>query len=275
MSDSATSLPRHLRRHPSAGNLGRGPTVVRDDGRPPVRLPGASFPHGSEPASSHVRLGPDLDDAQLDRLLGAVGPLEGRRVLDLGCAAGSTAVCLARRGARVIGVESSTTRLARARHAAEVADVRVEFHHSDLADLAFLRADSIDLVVAVYSLSGVADLGRVVRQLHRVMRPDAALVLSLPHPASLVLEVDDDGSPPFLARTHWNEEALVWRAGGDEGVVHVHQIGDVVTTLVRSNFRVDALVEPPTEPGRESAHSSHLADWVPTTLVVRARKEGT
>ena len=95
-------------------------------------------------------------------------------MLDLGCGAGCGLGRHGPRGARVIAVESSTARLTRARAAAELAEVHVEFHHSDLADLAFVRADSIDAALAVYSLSRVQDLGRVFRQLHRVLPPEAA-----------------------------------------------------------------------------------------------------
>ncbi|HLU41889.1 MAG TPA: class I SAM-dependent methyltransferase [Microthrixaceae bacterium] len=274
MSDSIPRL-RTTRRHPSAGNLDSRPALVRE-GEPPAPLPPASFPHGAEQSGTGaVRLGPDLDDAALERLIGAAGPIEGRRVLDLGCGAGASSVALARRGARVVAVESSTARLSQARHAADLAEVKVEFHHSDLADLAFLRADSVELALAVYSLAGVQDLGRVFRQLHRVMRSGAALVMSLPHPTALMLEADpDDQSPPYLTRTAWSDTPTAWLAGGDEGVTHLHQIGDVFTTLHRSNFRVDAIVEPRSLPERRSLHSSPLADWVPQTLVIRARKEG-
>ena len=116
----------------------------------PLQLHPAGYPHGAELPRDLVQFGPDLDDDQLQKLIAAVGTLDGRRVLDLGCGAGAASVAIARRGARVIAVESSTARLTQARQAADVAGVKVEFHHSDLADLAFLRADSIELVVAVY-----------------------------------------------------------------------------------------------------------------------------
>lgn len=260
-------------RHPSAGNLGMRPALVRDDVGP-HRLPPASFPHGAEPARDVVRLGPDLDDEALERL---VGPVEGKRVLDLGCGAGATSIALARRGARVTAVESSTARLAQARAAAELAEVRVELHHSDLADLAFVRADTVDLVIAVYSLAAIQDLGRVFRQVHRVLTPGSALLMSLPHPFSTMLEVDpDEPQPsPYLTRTAWSAAPVAWRAAGDEGVTHVHQIGDLYTTLSRSNFRVDTLLEPDPLPRSEGIHSSALTAWVPSTIVVRARKLGT
>jgi ubiquinone/menaquinone biosynthesis C-methylase UbiE len=219
-------------------------------------------------------MGPDLDHAGLARLL---GPLEGRRVLDLGCGAGSAAIAMARAGARVIAVEPSTTRLAKARAAAELAEVRLELHHSDLADLAFVRADSIDAVLSVYALSQVQDLSRVFRQLHRVLSPEAPLVMSLPHPFATMLEWDaEDSEVPVLTRTAWADHPLPWRVAGDEGATYVHQVSSVFTALQRSNFRVDTLLEPrPEAAATPSPHRSRIDDWVPPTLVVRARKQGT
>lgn len=264
---SVTGRPRH----PSAGNLDSRPALVRD-GVAPSSLPPASFPHGAEPSRDLVQLGPDLDDEALGRL---IGPVEGRRVLDLGCGAGAASIALARRGARVVAVEASTARLAQARAAADVAEVKIEFHHSDLADLAFIRADSVDLVISVYSLAGVQDLGRVFRQVHRVLTPESTLLMSLPHPFATMLEFDaDDQQTPYLTRTAWSSPPIAWRVGGDEGVTHVHQVGDVFTTLTRANFRVDAVLEPAPDPDRRSIHSSRLSDWVPSTLVVRGRKLG-
>jgi SAM-dependent methyltransferase len=268
---AGTTTAGEPRRHPSAGNLSRKPTLVEADG--PPSLPPASFPHGDDSGRSRVRFGPALDD---DALLRLVGPLEGRRVLDLGCGAGASSVALARAGARVTAVDPSTARLTRARHAADLAEVKVEFHHCDLADLAFVRADSVDAALAVYSLAQVQDLGRVFRQLHRVMVPDAPLVISLPHPMASMLEWDpEEQASPWLSRSFWVDHPLAWHVAGDEGVAHVHQISAVFTSLQRANFRVDTVLEPRPEPDNWSAHRSELDAWVPPSVVLRGRKVGT
>jgi SAM-dependent methyltransferase len=260
-----------VRRHPSAGNLDSRPVLVAEDSSPEP-LPPLSFPHGTELTGDLVQLGPDLDHEQLAKLIGSV---DGRRVLDLGCGTGAAAIALARRGARVIAVESSTARLAQARAAAERAEVRIEFHHSDLADLAFMRADAVDLVVSVYALAAVQDLSRVVRQVHRVLTPESPFLLSLPHPFATMLEDDDtEQQPPTLTRTSWSSTPLAWRAGADEGVAHPHSLGELFTTLTRASFRVDTVLEPRANAAGTSLHRSSLSEWVPETLVIRARKLG-
>ena len=265
---------RTLRRHPSAGNLSSRPALVAPDD-PPVTLPPPSFPHGADTGPARVRLGPDLDDESPIKLL---GPLEGRRILDLGCGSGSSSVAMAVAGARVIAVDGSTARLTRARHAAELAEVRVEFHHGDLADLAFIRADSIDSVLASYSLAGVSDLSRVFRQVHRVLQPEGAFVLSVPHPMSLMVDWDPEiGPTPWLSRSAWDTDSTTWVVAGDEGHAQILQISSLFTTLHRSNFRVDVVAEPRPEVPTEESTSPHrdaIHDWVPPTLVMRARKLG-
>src|SRR5262245_55911483 len=101
---------------------------------------------GDAVASGVGTYGADLPTEADLRLCGDVS---GKRVLDLGCGAGENAIALAQRGAHVIAVDTSKAQLALARKLADAADVRVEWHEGDACDLAFLRADSIDLALAI------------------------------------------------------------------------------------------------------------------------------
>lgn len=255
-------------RHPSAGNLGDRPTLVT-----PASGQGAStigFPLGAVFDPTAVRLGPGLVDESVGRL---VGSGEGRRVLELGCGDGGNAIALARQGARVIVVDSSAARLAEARRNADAHDVRVEFHHSDLADLAFVRADQIDLCLAVYSLAEVADVSRVFRQVHRVLRTEAPFVISLPHPLLLMSSPDPAAAGSVrLARSAFDRDRV--EIPGGSGHVEAHRITDLFTALGRSNFRVDAVLEPPMDPSSAPGFDATLHEWVPSTLVMRGRKQG-
>ena len=119
--------------------------------------------------------GPDGPSEHELRLLGDVA---SRRVLQLGCADPTSAVALAQQGAVVIAVDASSARLARARSQAETAEVRVEFRENDLADLAFLRADSVDAAVSALAIDTIEDSARAFRQVQRVLKPNAPFVFS-------------------------------------------------------------------------------------------------
>jgi len=208
------------------------------DSRSPARRP-----------LDHVEFGPGLD-SRTDRRL--IGDARGRRVLDLGCGAGHTAVGLALRGARVIATDQDPGQLFSARALAADHGVAVEFHEAHPAELAFISADQIDVAVSVWSLSLVDDLDRVLRQVHRVLRSPGHLIISLPHPAVLCAD------PADASKTvrSWDDPDPI-----DERFVHTAE--DVVTSLGRTNFSVDTLLERQT------------SGLMPSTLVVRARKLGT
>ena len=158
------------------------------------------FPIGAVLPADRVEYGPDIVDETELRLL---GDLSGKRVLQLGSHDGNLAIALHRRGARVICVEPGAERVAATRWAFEQADARIELLETDFAELAAVRADSIDLVVSVYSLAGVDDLARVFRQVHRVLRQELSFVFSLPHPAFSLIDPASD-EPLRIRRAYWD-----------------------------------------------------------------------
>lgn len=238
---------------------------------PPSAERPVTFPHGADLPLDRIVYGPDVpDEAQL-RLL---GDLQGKRVLQLGAGTGHTTVALHRLGARAIVVEPSAERLTAAQALLEREEVRTEAHQADLADLAGVRAESIDLVISVYALAGVDDLPRVFRQVHRVLRPEHPLVFSLPHPAFALVD-PTSGDPLVVRRSYWDQTPRAWAHGEREGIDHTHTLGQVFTGLTRSNFLVDTLHEPePPSTGARSALWSEAMRSIPSTLVIRARKQG-
>lgn len=197
---------------------------------------------------SHVEFGPGLG-CDLDERL--IGDPSDRRILDIGCGAGHTAVGLARRGARVFATDGDVAQLQAARKLATRQGVTVEFHQAGPAELAFLRAEEIDLVLSVWSLSLTDDLERVIRQVHRVLRTGGHFILSLPHPASLCRHPEEH-----------HRLAFPWQAGLAIGERFVHPAEEVVTLLSRNKFVVDSLFE------RQANGPA------PETLVIRGRRLG-
>jgi 2-polyprenyl-3-methyl-5-hydroxy-6-metoxy-1,4-benzoquinol methylase len=219
-------------------------------------------PAGKGLPTDVVSYGADIPREDTLRLLGNV---EGKRIMDLGCGAGHNAIALARHGAKVLGVDESSDQISEARAAAEQEGVKLELHHAPLAELAFVRADTIDAVVSAFGLAAVADLDRVFRQVDRVLRPEHHFVLSLPHPAFAVVDADD--AERRVRRAYWDSAPI--------GADLPRTISALFTSLGRANFRVDAVLEPqPTPSGPRGSGWNDTMSYLPATLIIRARKQG-
>jgi SAM-dependent methyltransferase len=241
---------------------------------PSPYTPPVQFPVGV-PDGDTVVYGPDIADERSLRLLGSV---EGRRILELGVGNGRNSVALARQGAKVIAVDPDPERLEVARALADRHEVKVEFHLGDLADIAFVRADTVDTVLTVHALATVADPDRVFRQVHRVLRTEAAMVMSVPHPAWDLIAPDGD-DPLRIARSWFDmspRSDTGPNAGDEAGVVtYPTTFGTLFGGLYRAGFRVESVLEPQAEPGQNPSRWWHDAmRMLPATLVLRVRKVG-
>lgn len=105
-----------------------------------------------------------------------LGPLGGRRVLDVASGEGDGAAALAAAGAAVVGVDLDARALARAARACPAG----RFVRMDAAALAFCDG-AFDVIVSQDTLEHVADDHAFVHEAHRVLAPDGVLVLFTPH----------------------------------------------------------------------------------------------
>src|SRR5438270_1509947 len=213
-------------------------------------------------AADVARYGPDIPtEAELK----LCGNLEGKRVLELG-GASQAAIAFAKQGAHAVAVDASPERLSALRERADQEEVKIELHESDLADIAFVRADSIDLAFSSYAFDAVDDLNRVFRQVHRVLRQDCPLVFSVSHPAYAM--IDDQAEDPLLVRRSYFERSTA-------GEAPHRTISEVFTGLARANLRPDIILEPsPAPSGPRSSERHETFKYVPRTLIIRARQEG-
>jgi SAM-dependent methyltransferase len=226
---------------------------------------------GAAALADTIQFGPDLPTEADLRLIGS---LKGKRVLDVGAGSGENAVAMARQGAHVIAIDASSAQLALGRKLAAEAEVRVEWHEGDAADLAFLRADSIDLAFSVGLLAEIEDLDRQFRQVHRVLRPGAPFVFAYEHPVAACIGRDgnEPGGLPLgrleVRRSYYDVGPIESVRDGEKVTLFPRTIADVFAALHRAGYRVDALLEP------EPLQSADPGPSIPTSIVWRARKEG-
>lgn len=198
-----------------------------------------------------------LDEPWLEELAGHPGD-----ALDAACGTGRYSTILAARGHRVIGVDSSPGMLARARERVPGADFRL----GDLTDLPVDDA-SVDLVTCGLALTHVADLGPVLAEFARVLRPGGHAILCDVHPESVTR-----GSIPSLRGPDGRPGRLA---------SHRHLVGDYLRAALAAGFTPLRCEEPrpqakapapaTTEPGPWELWPWSLAALVPDAARAAAR----
>ncbi|MDR2332576.1 MAG: bifunctional 2-polyprenyl-6-hydroxyphenol methylase/3-demethylubiquinol 3-O-methyltransferase UbiG [Burkholderiaceae bacterium] len=101
-----------------------------------------------------------------------ISPLHGERVLDVGCGGGILADSMARRGARVLGIDLATKALRVAQlHALEAQTPDIEYREVAVEALAEERPGSFDTVTCMEMLEHVPDPNSVVAACARLVKP--------------------------------------------------------------------------------------------------------
>jgi SAM-dependent methyltransferase len=184
-------------------------------------------------------------NAHYDRpaVLALAGDVKGLRVLDAGCGPGFYTEALAERGASVVAFDASEAMVALARERVPSATVV----RAVLGEPLPFADGEFDLVVSALAIHYAADRAAAFRELHRVVRPGGAVVLSTQHPTADWLR---KGGSYFDVRV---EEDVWQRDGRDYTVSYWREpLGVFCAAATDAGFLIERLVEPaPAESMRE------------------------
>ena len=111
-----------------------------------------------------------------EAILGLADVTSGERAVDIGCGTGIYVLELARRGLRVVGVDSSLEMIAIAREKCREAGLASLWVCGSAEALPF-RSASADLALAVTSLCFVSHSDRAIEEMRRVITLDGRVVL--------------------------------------------------------------------------------------------------
>jgi SAM-dependent methyltransferase len=196
--------------------------------------------------------GDSLGEAEAAGVREAVGAAAGLDVLHLQCHIGFDAISLARRGARVVGVDFSPASLEKARALARRCEVDVEFVEAEATALPVALHNRFDLVYATIGvIYWIDDLRAWMRSAAAALRGGGRLLLVEVHPLYTMvaradpLELDfpyaNDGPRAFdESGSYADPEAQV---AATESIEYGHSLGEVVTAAIAAGLRIDRLDE--------------------------------
>lgn len=198
----------------------------------------------------------DISERELD----VVGDVAGHDVVELGCGTAYFSAWLARRGARVTGVDLTPAQLETARRCQEQFDLEFPLIEANAEDVP-LADDGFDLVISEYGASVWCNPERWVPEAARLLRPGGRLVFLTNSVLATLCVPDDEGvARERLQRSQRGLSRVEWDGGGIE--YHPGH-GDWIRTLRSNGFVVEALHELyAPEDGRDHAfYSIASAQW--------------
>jgi SAM-dependent methyltransferase len=191
-----------------------------------------------------------LDEAVVQLL----GPVRGRRVLEVGCGAGQCSRWLLGQDATVVGIDLSREQLRHSQRLDERTGTVVPVLQADAQRLPLADA-SVDLAFSAFgAVPFAADVPALIAEVARVLRPGGTWVFSVTHPIRWCFP-DDAGTPGLVAcLPYWDRTPYVEldENGTPVYVEHHRTLGDYVRAIVAAGLELTDLVEPewPPDGGR-------------------------
>jgi ubiquinone/menaquinone biosynthesis C-methylase UbiE len=216
-------------------------------------------------------VGDDVGDPATRAVLDLLPPCDGLRLLDLACGQGRVARELARRRARVVGIDIADALLRRARTAESLDPLGITYLTADAARSDTLSGESFDGVVCNFGLADIDDLDGALATVARVLPDGCWFVFSILHPCFPGWDDDAPSTwPPeagYYAEGWWRAQSTGYR--GTVGANH-RMLSTYLNHLARSGLAVTEVVEP--SPGDAWSARAPGRAAVPVYFVARCRR---
>ena len=180
-------------------------------------------------------------------MLGALGEVSGKKVIDIGCGEGRFCRMLSELGATVTGIDLTGPLIEKA---LILGTDKETYLLGDAENLEGLRDDSFDLAVSYLVLLDLLNYHRAIRETHRILRPGGRFVVCNIHPMrSATISpagwIRDHRRKLFYPLDNYTEEGPREFMLGSTSIVNMHRmLSSYVSAFLDAGFVVEALHEP-------------------------------
>jgi SAM-dependent methyltransferase len=202
--------------------------------------------------------------------------LNGKDVIELGCGTAYVSSWLARRGARVVGIDNSAEQLATALRLQRRHGLDFELIHGNAEEVP--KADaSFDVAISEYGACLWADPDRWVPEAARLLRPGGQLIfLTNSYLMTLCMPPENDvAATDRLLRPGFGMGRIEWPS--DPGVEFHLSHADWIALLRRSGFDIEALIDVRPRADATTRYPFVTLEWArqwPCEEAWKARKRG-
>ena len=226
-----------------------------------------------------VRTGKDHDREGLNNpaAFELIGNIKGLTVLDLGCGEGYNTRILARKGAKVTGIDFSPKQIELALQEEKKENLGIRYKVMDAAKLTGLPDNCFDLVTCFMALQDIENYRKAITETSRVLKPNGRFIFTIPHPCFEKITVSGkriNAADAYFGETkfpiHWNMKRL----SIPFRTTSFHRtLTDYFDAINKSRLQVSQLVEPRfAEKAYQKYHHVEKVFTKPSSVIIEAVK---
>lgn len=246
-----------------------------------------------------VRTGKDYDREELNNpaMFKMLENIKGKRVLDLACGEGYNTRIIARKGAKVTGIDFSKELIGYAIKQEQKDTLGITYYISDAGNLAIFKNNTFDIVTCFMALQDIENYQKAIKEAFRVLKRRGRFVFVIPHPCFTRRIIDGKiiggweykkDNKDFSSKNalfykvdryfHTNKYIVQWNMGRltrhFKSLAFHRTLTDCFRALNKAGFLISNLIEPqPTKKGL-AKHPEFFGKTlrIPSSIIIEAVK---
>lgn len=207
-----------------------------------------------------------------------LGDVKDKYILDLGCGEGGYSRALSHKGAIVTSTDCSEVFIEYAKNKAKEEGLKIQHHVLNASTLSIVHDNYYDIVLCSMMLMDVENLDGTLKEIHRVLKKDGKVFISMLHPCFKGKETKwilNKGDIEVLVSDYHNPKEWIGEIQGlNDPILYRHRtLSEYIKAFLRNSFKLIDISEPiPTE---EQCQMSTRVAWlkkIPMYLFIELEK---